>query len=429
MTRELNRLTPDFIRTVSPNPKSAGTDLYADGGNLYLQVTPSGAKSWLFRYAIGGHARSAGLGPTHTVSLQEAREQALRLRKLLREGKDPRLTLERERHAATAAQGRTFQAFAEEFIAGLRKVHKNGKAHAQWSATMIRYVYPFIGPTPIADIDVHMIIEILTHEQGWQRKNETMSRVRGRIERILGAAAVLGYRSSENPARFTNFLSEVLPRPRDVAQVRHHPSMPYQMVPDFMKLLRPNRHVSSYAALEFLTLTACRTSEVTGAKWSEIDFIEETWTIPACRMKSSRLHCVPLSTHALEILRHQQACSKGEYVFQGGREARPLSQMAMLQTMRGLHERKMLQVQAVPHGQRSSFRSWAAATTEFPRELAEAALAHVLEKVEKAYQRDPQVERRRKLMQAWGDYCYSVSSASHEAIDAWPTLVYDPIID
>lgn len=404
MARKLNLLTDLFVQSVTA---AKASKLYLDGGNLLLQVTPTNSKSWIFRYALEGKPRSLGLGPVHTISLSEARDEALRLRKMLLSGKDPKIERDRELQTEKLAQNQTFRAFATEFIAGLESSHRSKKAHAQWTSSLECYAYPVIGDVPLADIDVHLVLKVLKRKDAWQSKPETMRRVRGRIERILGAAAVLGLRGSDNPARFTNYLSEVLPKQLALAVPRHHPSMPYQQIPRFMGLIRLETAVS-YRALEFLTLTAARTNEVLGAKWPEFDFSSRTWSIPGSRMKSGRLHRVPLSEPALSILERQREKNRSEYVFPGAKKGRPLSQMAMLEAMRGMEERGLLESKAVPHGQRASFRTWVASATQFPRELAEAALAHSLSALEQSYQRGDQFERRRELMDAWARHCYVI---------------------
>jgi integrase len=352
-----------------------------------------------------------------TVSLSEAREEALRLRKQLVAGKDPKVERARERHLAHMAQAKTFRVFAREFIIGLEGAHRNAKAHAQWTSSLERYAFPVIGDVPLKDIDVHMVLEVLTRDNAWQLKTETMRRVRGRIERILGAAAVLGHRAPDNPARYANFLSQILPARRVLSRVAHHPSLPYEQMPKFMRLVRLEC-ATSYRALEFLILTATRTSEVTGALWTEIDWDLRVWSIPASRTKSGRGHRVPLSGSAFRLLHTQRQEVAGDLVFPGAKKGKPLSQMAMLQAMRGMRERKLLQVEAVPHGARASFRTWAAAATDFPRELAEAALGHALSPLEKSYQRGDQLERRRSLMEAWAQYCDGAS----QCVDGRPQL-------
>ncbi|WP_186511050.1 tyrosine-type recombinase/integrase [Caenimonas sedimenti] len=407
MARELNRLKQAFVDTVQPLPGDAGTRLYADGGNLHLQVTPTGAKSWNFRFQLLGLPKSIGLGPTHTVTLEEARAESLRLRKMLLAGRDPKIELDRERHAARTAQKQTFRVFAQEFVKGLQGQHRNPKAHQQWYSSLETYVYPVIGDIPLADIDVHMVLAVLTKDDAWNKKPETMRRVRGRMERILGAAAVLGWRGPDNPARFTNYLSEVLPANSVAKRVVHHPALPYEQVPAFVKLLRNLSRSTSYVALDFLILTATRTGEVIGAQPKEFDLLKKTWTIPASRCKNGKAHRVPLSAAAFDLVEPLLTSNSGVWVFQGSRKGTHISQMSMLQVMRGLKERGLLATPAVPHGFRASFRSYAAAETEFPRELAEAALAHTAPLLERSYQRDDQLARRRELMDEWGKYCMS----------------------
>lgn len=244
-----------------------------------------------------------------------------------------------------------------------------------------------------------MIREVLSRNNLWIEKNETMSRVQGRIERILGWATVLGYRSGDNPARWKHFLSEVLPSRKAVRKVRHHAAVPHQDLPEFLCQLRQLDPSISRHALEFLILTAARTGEVIGATWGEINDSEKTWTVPANRMKAARQHVVPLSDQALEILKELRKLPHKEFIFPGGKRGKPLSNMAMLQLMR------RMRTNGVPHGMRSSFRDWCADCTSYPREVAEASLAHVVGGTEGAYRRTDFLEKRRLLMADWGRYC------------------------
>ena len=415
MTRELNRLTALTVKNAKPDPK--GTKLYTDGGGLYLQVTPTGVRSWTVRYTLDGQPKSMGLGAIHTVTLSEAREEALSVRKLVKQGIDPK----RHRasiHAANAlSRQRTFRACAEEFVKSIAAEHRNQKAHEQWLSSLKRYAFPVIGDIPIADVDVHMIKEIMTRDDAWVKKTETMSRVRGRIERILGWAAVLGLRSAENPARFTKFLSEILPSRKAVAKVVHHPSLPYAKIPAFMKMLKSQPESTSNLALEFLILTASRTGEVTGAKWSEISEQKRLWVIPGSRMKAGREHQVPLGDAALRVLKKMDHVGEKEFIFRGARYRRPISNMAMLQALRGFNERGLLDVHVVVHGFRSSFRLWSAEATDYPRELPEFSLAHLAQSdVEAAYNRGTLVEKRRHLMADWERYCLSDCGRDGEVI-------------
>jgi len=266
MSRELHRLTDLAVNEFQPESDATGSKLLADGGGLYLQITqPGGVKSWLFRYTLDRTAKSVGLGPVHTVTLADARNEARRLRKMVLDGRDPKLERMNEKAAHIATRQRTFRVCAEEFIKGLEGVHKSKKAHAQWTSSLERYAYPVIGDVPVAQIDVHMIRKIMTKDDGWAEKTETLSRVRGRIERILGWSTVLGFRKGENPARFSKFLSEVLPSRRSIRPLVHHPALPYQQLPDFMTILRAQPQSISSLALEFLIPTAARTGEVSPA--------------------------------------------------------------------------------------------------------------------------------------------------------------------
>lgn len=406
MTRELKRLTALAARNAKPDSK--GTKLYTDGGGLYLQVTPTGVRSWTIRYTLDGQPKSMGLGALHTVTLSEAREEALRVRKLVMRGIDPKGHRADIQAANALSRQRTFSTCAEEFVKSIAAEHRNQKAHDQWLSSLKRYAFPVIGNVPIADVDVHMIMEIMTRDDAWVRKTETMSRVRGRIERILGWAAVLGLRSAENPARFTKFLSEVLPSRKAIAQVIHHPSLPHPRLPPFMKMMKSQPQSTSNLALEFTILTAARTGEVTGATWSEISEEKKLWTIPANRMKAGREHQVPLGDAALAVLKKMNHDGEKEFIFRGARYRRPISDMAMLQALRGFRERGLLDEHVVVHGFRSTFRMWCAEATDYPRELAEFSLAHAAQSdVEAAYNRGTVVEKRRLLMTDWEKYCLS----------------------
>jgi integrase len=395
-------LTAVAVKNAKPLEGGKGPKLYGDGGGLYLQVMPTESKSWLFRYTAQGKPKAIGLGAIRTLSLSQAREEASRLRRLVKDGTDPQV--ERLKRAATEQQlqDRTFRRCAEEFITSIEKEHRNEKHHAQWRTSLEKYAYPVIGDVPVSDINVHMMRELMTRENAWAEKTETIARVRGRIERILGWATVLGYRSGENPARWTNFLSEVLPSKRAVRTVRHHPAVPYQELPAFFKRLRAQPLSMPRIALEFLTLTATRTGEVIGAEWSEIDEAAKTWTIPASRMKAGRIHRVPLTDEALATITAVKHYADSEFIFRGMKYGKHISNMSMLQLMRRMGEK------TVPHGMRSCFRDFVAERTTYPRELAEAALAHVLEnKTEAAYQRGDLLERRREMMLEWARYCCS----------------------
>jgi integrase len=255
-----------------------------------------------------------------------------------------------------------------------------------------------MGEVPVREIDVHHVMKVLAPI--WKTKNATATRVRGRMERILGWASINSYRSAENPARRQAYLSELLPKPSKVNKVTHHPAIPHTEIADFVKRLRQQPDGVSVRALEFLLLTAARTGEVIAAGFSEFDLEKKIWTVPADRMKANRTHVVPLSDRAVEIVRSIKHLPDEKFVFRGVKMGQHISNMAMLQLMR------RMEMKAVPHGMRSSFRDWAADMTDFPRELAEAALAHVVgDKTEAAYLRTNRLDRRREMMDAWALYC------------------------
>ena len=394
-----NKLTPLQVSSLNDPGR------YADGGGLYLQVTrweKDGAewstKSWLFRYMKDSRERQMGLGSVETFTLKEARARARTQRQLLADGIDPLSARQKAKDAARmeAARAITFKDAAERYIAAHRAGWKNQKHGEQWGATLSTYAYLHVGSLPVAAIDTALVMKVL--EPIWTQKSETASRVRGRVERILDWARVQGMRQGENPARWKGHLDKLLPAKTKVAKVRHQPALPWRAVPTFMGELRANAAISA-RALEFIVMTATRTGETIGARWEEIDLDEKLWTIPGERTKSGREHRVPLSDRAVEILKVLPRASGG-FVFPGARVQQPLSNMAALELLRGM--RSGLTV----HGFRSSFRDWCAEATNFPREIAEAALGHVLgNKVEAAYQRGDLLEKRRRLMQAWEGFC------------------------
>src|SRR5215207_9169368 len=295
---------------------------YAVGDGAYLQIAAGGTKAWVFRYKRDGKAHHMGLGPVSLVTLAEAREKAREARRALLDGADP-LTARRDRRAAAslqAARGMTFRACAERMIASHEAAWKNPKHRAQWKATLATYAYPAFGELSVSAIDTGLVLKAL--EPIWTTKPETAGRVRGRIEAVLDWAKARGYREGENPARWRGHLDKLLPNRRKVRQVKNHPALPFPELPAFMAELR-SRPSASARALEFTILTAARTSEVIGARLSEIDLDNAVWTVPAERMKAGKDHRVPLSPRAVEIVRELPRDS--DYVFPGGREGKPLS--------------------------------------------------------------------------------------------------------
>lgn len=374
---------------------------YHDGGGLYLQVTPSLAKSWILRFMLHGKARSMGLGSAHDVPLKDAREKARTYRRQVKEeGIDPVAVRKAKTAQALldAAKALTFAECAAQCIASHRKGWKNAKHAAQWTNTLETYAFPTIGKLPVAAVDTGLVMKCI--EPHWSGKTETAYRVRGRIESVLDWAKARGYRAGENPARWRGHLDELLPKPSKVRAVVHHPALPYVKLPAFMGTLRQQEGIAA-RALEFTILTAARTGETIGAQPAEFDLDAKIWTIPGKRMKSKREHRVPLAPRAAAVIRQMIDAQAGAYVFPGGRKGKPLSTGAMTALLK-----RMGRTDITVHGMRSTFRDWTAEQAHFPREVAEAALAHVVsDQTEAAYRRGDMLEKRRLLMEAWASYC------------------------
>ena len=391
--RTINRLSAQAVS------RQAKPGVYADGGGLYLQVTQAGVKSWLFRYMRHGKARGMGLGPLHTVSLAEARVKALECRKLLLDGIDPLADKEAKRASQKAVEANrmTFMEAATAYIAAHRAGWKNAKHAAQWESTLATYVEPVVGKTALESIDTALVMRVL--EPIWTTKTETATRVRGRVESVLDWATVRGYREGDNPARWKGHLDHLLPKRSKVQKVEHHSALPYANAPAFMSALRQMGGTAALA-FEFLILTATRTSETINARWGEIDMENCLWTIPAERMKAEKEHRVPLSSAAMKILTILQTHSDSAYVFPGKRDNKPLSNMVFLQLLK-----RMNRSDITAHGFRSTFRDWVGETTQYPREVAEAALAHIVKnKAEAAYARGDLFAKRARMMQDWADH-------------------------
>ena len=394
MARQLGRLTAIGVS------KAKSTGMYADGGGLYLQVSPTGAKSWIFRFAQAGRERAMGLGSVQDVSLAEAREKAIECRRLKHNGIDPieaRKTARREAQL-DAAKTITFIDAADGYMDAHKSGWQNAKHTDQWRNTLQTYVYPIFGSVPVQSVDVGLIMKAL--DPIWSTKTETASRVRGRVEAILDWATARGYRKGDNPARWRGHLENLLPKRTKVRIVKHHPALPYGEVSSFVAALQKEAGTAA-RALEFLILTAARTGEVIGAQWEEIDTYAKIWTVPANRMKGRKAHRVPLSPAALTIVGKMEKIQSNKFVFPGGKPEQPLSNMAMLALLKRMGHHDL-----TTHGFRSTFRDWVAELTSFPSELAEMALAHVVSnKVEAAYRRGDLFEKRRKLLNDWARYC------------------------
>jgi len=384
--------------------------LYGDGGGLYLQVSANGSKSWIFRFKADGRTRYMGLGSLKTISLAKAREAASKCRELRLQGIDPIAQRDGMRAAARldAVTTMTFDECRDAYIAAHQAGWRNAKHRMQWVNTLDTYVSPVFGKLAIQAVDVARVTQVL--EPIWSTKPETASRLRGRIERVLDWAKARGFRAGENPARWRGHLDQLLPARSKVHNVQHHAALPFSELPPFIAALRERAGVAA-RALEFAILTAARTGEVIGATWDEIDIGRRLWTVPANRMKGHREHRVPLSDHAVALLKEMQGTLLNEFVFsRHGRK--PLSNMALLMMLR-----RMGRSDVTAHGFRSSFRTWAAERTSFPREVVEAALAHVIgNKVEAAYQRSDLLDKRRELMAEWGEYCANAASKTGRVV-------------
>lgn len=379
--------------------KAQRIGLHGDGDGLYLQISKKGHKSWIFRYMINKRSRAMGLGSVDIVSLSEARIKAIECRKLLLEGIDPIEEKKSSRLAQSLLNSKiiTFHECAIKYIEAHRPGWKNAKHADQWTNTIATYAQPTIGHLSIQDINTALIMRVL--EPIWYKKAETASRLRNRIELIISWATVHGYRTGENPARWRGHLDKLLPKRSSVQQVKHFTALPVNEVGSFMEKLRALKGITPLG-LEFQILTACRTGEVMGAQWHEIDFNEALWTIPALRMKAKREHRVPLSNRALEILHLLKNSTESDFIFPG-RYNKQLSNNAFLSLIK-----KQIKINITAHGFRSTFSDWASEKTGHSREVIEMSLAHTIrDATEAAYRRGDLLLKRRSLMNDWGKFC------------------------
>ncbi len=390
------------VKEVESKRRKVGMHRVASG--LWLRVASASSAYWMLRYSRtgdGGKVKTTemSLGRYDDLTLAQATAAAVSHRASIKAGADP---LEaKHKKVEREVGGHTFEAVARDLIQSKRAGWKNAKHAQQWENTLATYAYPKIGARDVADIDTAAVLDVLTPI--WTAKHETATRLRQRIEMVLNAAKARGLRTGENPAAWKGHLDNVLPAIPKKARTRHHPAMPWADLPAFMVELRANDCTSAHA-LEFAILTACRTGEVIGARWPEIDLDAATWIIPGARMKAKTEHRVALSPRAVELLRALPRRDDTDMVFHTVKADKPraLSNMAMLELVRGM--RPGLTV----HGFRSTFRDWAGETTAHPREIIEHALAHQLaDQAEAAYARGTLLERRRVLMRDWADYCAS----------------------
>ena len=362
---------------------------YGDGDGLFLLVNKSGARSWMCRVQKDGKRRDIGLGSEKKVPLALARERSIKVRRQVEVGIDP--VAERRKEVGIPS----FREAAQLVFAENKNTWRNAKHRAQWLSTLETYAFPLIGDASVSEVDGPMVRDVLVAI--WLAKPETARRVRQRIGTVIDWATAKGYRAAPLLMAAVN---KSLPKPAKKSQ-KHHRAMPYAEVPSFIGRLRERESVGRLA-LELAILTAARSGEVRGALWSEIDLETSLWTIPATRMKAGSEHVVPLSRAALRAIERVSAFRErgSDLVFPGQKLGKPLSDMTLTKICRDMD------VDAVPHGFRSSFRDWVSEETSFDGTVAEMALAHTVEnKVERAYRRGNLLEKRRALMAAWGDYC------------------------
>jgi integrase len=383
MTRKVNRLNARAVATITKHGR------HADGGGLYLSISPNGGRRWVFLFRWHGKPTEIGCGSARDVPLARARELAAQARSKLAEGINPKQT-------RRPSEGVTFGECADRLIEAMRPSWRNGKHAAQWEMTLRDYAAP-LRRLPVDKISTNDVLSAL--KPHWNQKPETASRLRGRIERVLDAAKAQGLRSGENPARWRGHLDQLLPKRQRLTR-GHHAAMSYAEIPAFLSGLQA-RQATAALALEFVVLTAARSGEVLGARWDEFDLDRAVWIIPATRMKAGREHRVPLSRRTLKIVKAMHEVRNGDFVFPGQKPGKPLSVTTLEMVLR------RMKIDGVTvHGFRSAFRDWSAECTNFTNEVCEAALAHMIEnKVEAAYRRGDLFDKRRKLMEAWAVYC------------------------
>lgn len=378
-----NRLSESRVPKLKPG-------IHADGDGLYVRVHKSGSRNWVFIYKRDGKRTELGLGGygrgTAPVNLALAREKAEALRQQLARGENPR---------AAEIPPTTFAEAMEALILVREKEWRNAKHGEQWRMTLRKYAKP-LHDLPVADVTVDDVVRCLTPH--WSARPETADRLRSRIAAVMDYAKARGLREGDNPARWRGLLENLLPARQKLSR-GHHAAVPYTDLPATIGRLRAASGTSA-RAVEFAALTAARSGEVRGAVWAEIDFKASLWVIPAERMKTAVEHRVPLSDRAVAILKGRKQVATGSLVFGGGVEGRPISDTAMTKALRAAAGDDSVTL----HGLRSSFRDWAGDCTPHPRDVCEAALAHVIQGVEAAYRRSDALEKRRDLMQAWALY-------------------------
>lgn len=398
--------------------KAAKPGMHPDGDGLYLQVTAGRdgkpRKSWLYRFALNGRERQMGLGPLSSTCLADVRQLAADARKLVKAGKDPIDARDAQRAAnrlageLERAKGITFDQCRDAYFAAHRSGWRSAKYAAGWKRTLEQFVSPVFGNLAVHAVDTAAIAKAL--DPIWTDKRVTAASVRARIEAVLDWATARKYRTGENPARWKGHLKNLYPAVKKGRRVAHYAAMPYAEIAEFMMRLRADGSMAA-RGLEFLILTGGRKGEVLGAPWDEIDLEAKVWAIPAGRMKGNRPHRVPLSAPAIAVLGEAAKLRENVWIFPGDKSQR-VSKNLFADMMARLGRDDV-----TVHGFRSTFRDWAAECTNFPREICEAALAHLVgDETERAYQRGDLFEKRCKLMEAWARYCDSPAAKSDNVV-------------
>jgi integrase len=423
MPKVVSEMSAIEVRNLS-HPTGKGNALFAVGGvtGLYMQITPSGGRSWILRTTVGKARRDIGLGGFPTVTLAQARDKAREARDRIERGLDPVAERQAAKAALIAASGRglTFEKAVDSYLKAKLDAFKNAKHRQQWENTLSQYALPVLGKMMVQDIDVRDVLRVL--QPLWHEKTETASRLRGRIESVLSWATVAGHRKGDNPARWSGNLKELLPAPSKVAKEGNQPALTLEDAPRWFAALK-TRDGMGARALEFLALTAARSQEVRGATWDEIDLDNALWIVPAARMKMGREHRVPLTADAVGLLKGLPRLKDNPLVFPAARGGQ-LSDMTVSAVMRRMSETdvgaggtgfldRVSKRPAVPHGLRSTFRDWVAERTHFPGEMAEVALAHKISNaVEASYRRGDMIEKRRRMMGEWGEFLTAVPKSA-----------------
>jgi integrase len=402
----------------------SGKGLHAVGGvsGLYLSINDNGAKSWILRTKVGTKRSDMGLGSYPAISLSLAHQKATEAKESIKRGIDP--IAERKLRRSTIEW--TFERCALEFISLHRSSWTNPKSEQQWTNSLSTYAFPVIGPKHVRDITVGDVLAVI--EKDWSRINDSMKKVRNRIELILAWAAARGYRPRENPAAWRGNLDAALPKPPSANNREHHPALPFGQINEFILKLRQREGIGP-KCLELLIFTCVRSANAREMKWSEIDQATATWTIQGSNMKGKQTHRVPLPDCVMDLINSMPRYEGNDYVFQG-RSSNAMSDATMNMLIKRMHKSEISEGNkgyldpntsnriAVVHGFRSTFADWAAECTSYAPELREMALAHSLgNKTQAAYQRGDLFARRRSMMNDWANYINSSSVNNSNVIN------------